>query len=533
MEHKHSVYDTDTHFVIVKDTREIRMESKPAPVIVQHDHNSERFSFVLDRWIDGHDMTLCNEVQVHYLNIDSATKETAKGVYSVDDIRVLDDENTVVCSWLISENATQYAGKLNFMIRFACIAADGTVLYRWNTGIYTDLSVASGYDNGEAVTADFTDILAQWKADLFGIGDTEEQRLLDVSAEQQAAIAAEGQKQIDAISGKGAAVLDSIPDEYEALSAMVDNNHRNKAGAIVLDAEGESIVVNDASEYPLMGLKVFGKSEQLKTNGYQLFNACGEQNNAFGTAEVSDNGRVITVTGTYYVSFTIALTAGETYYVNFKHSTNGGNYGIRFEYADNSISETLTNPFEFVPAKDVISIYLYSSTGEEKTVVYEDVQICKGNTALPWEEYSGGVASPSPEYPQDIVNIGDDGSVAVTVYGTNLLDYETWKQAGATYATATFADNGVILTTAEDRGDGFTNYTNKFSKVPCVPGVKYILTWEHSGANGMVYIFPNGNVDNMISVWTNEASQLEYIPPDGVEYFTFRVGVSAPGVTAT
>lgn len=263
MEHKHSVYDTDTHFTIAKDTRQITLESKEFPVIVQHDHNSERFSFDLPRYIDGHDMLLCNEIQVHYLNTDSATREAAKGVYTVKDIAVLDnDENTAVCSWLISENATQYAGKLNFMIRFACLADDGTVLYRWNTGIYSELTVVSGYDNGEAVIEDFPDILAQWKAELFGVGDTEEQRLLDVSAEQQAAIAAEGQKQLNVIAGKAAAVLDSIPDEYEAVSALTDRNHRNKAGAIVLDAEGESIVVNDASEYPLMGLKVFGKSTQ-------------------------------------------------------------------------------------------------------------------------------------------------------------------------------------------------------------------------------------------------------------------------------
>lgn len=251
MSHLHIVHDSDAHFTIDPITRVIINESKKATVI-QHDHNSEQFTFSIPK-VEGHDMSACNRVEIHYINIDATDKtKKATGVYEADDLKTSSDgSGNVTFSWLLSRNATQYAGSLNFLIRFACIT-DGVEEYAWNTAIFQSITVGSGmYNGGEEVIEPYLDVIAQWKNDLFGVGDTQEQRLLTVSAEQQAAIAA-----------KGAAVLDSIPDEYEALQAQANENTRIKAGAIVLVAEGKSIVVNDASDLPVMGLKLFGKSTQ-------------------------------------------------------------------------------------------------------------------------------------------------------------------------------------------------------------------------------------------------------------------------------
>lgn len=38
-----------------------------------------------------------------------------------------------------------------------------------------------------------------------------------------------------------------------------------------------------------------------------------------------------------------------------------------------------------------------------------------GSTAFPWEPYTGGQPSPSPDYPQEIVTAGSDGSIDITV----------------------------------------------------------------------------------------------------------------------
>lgn len=160
MEHKHGVYDSDTRFIINATTRQIRNEPNRKTVLIQHDHNSERFTFELPRHIEDHDMSMCNKVEVHYLNIDSKTKEQHSGLYTVDDLHLEDDK--VVCSWLISENATRLVGSLNFLVRFCCV--EGTVTtYAWNTAICKDISVSDGINADESFEAEYVDIIEQWK----------------------------------------------------------------------------------------------------------------------------------------------------------------------------------------------------------------------------------------------------------------------------------------------------------------------------------------------------------------------------------
>lgn len=181
MAHKHSVYDTDNHFRIDDETRQISTESGNA-VIMQFDHNSERFTFELPRKIDGHDMTQCDVIQVHYINIDAKTKDTSKDVYDVDDMQVSpNDEDVAILSWLIDGNATKYAGSLNFLIRFKC-TTDGVVDYAWATAIYKGLIVSDGIDNGEAVVEEYSDILEQWREELFTTGGATDEQVANAVA---------------------------------------------------------------------------------------------------------------------------------------------------------------------------------------------------------------------------------------------------------------------------------------------------------------------------------------------------------------
>lgn len=157
----HKVYDTDKLFSIDPVTRKIE-QSGLKNSIIQFDHNSERITFKLPRFIEGHDISLCNKVEVHYLNID-ATNASRKnsGFYEVDDLKIAEEE-TVTCSWLISRGATQLAGQLHFIVRFMCVA-DGIIEYSWNTGIYTSLAVSSGIDASEMFETEYADVIEQWK----------------------------------------------------------------------------------------------------------------------------------------------------------------------------------------------------------------------------------------------------------------------------------------------------------------------------------------------------------------------------------
>lgn len=179
MSHSSKIRDTDTHFIINPETRTISTASSGNNTLVQYDHNSERFTFEIPRHVDGHDMLESTEVRIHYRNKSTATMFQNNGVYLPDDLSVLgDDINTLAFSWLISCDATQNIGSLDFSIQFVCY--DGGVIdYAWNTGIYKDITVIESINNVAEFVADNTDELAMFKK---GIEDYVGAAMGDVSS---------------------------------------------------------------------------------------------------------------------------------------------------------------------------------------------------------------------------------------------------------------------------------------------------------------------------------------------------------------
>ena len=169
MTHKHGVFDSDTYFIINPITRQIRNEGSRKTTLIQYDHNSERFTFELDRYIEGHDMSLSNKVEVHFMNIDAVTKETHKDVYIADDLQISEtDKNKVICSWLVSSKATQLIGTLNFILRFCCLV-DGEITYAWSTAV-ASVNISQGINAGDSIVEEYSDVLEKWKAELFNAG---------------------------------------------------------------------------------------------------------------------------------------------------------------------------------------------------------------------------------------------------------------------------------------------------------------------------------------------------------------------------
>ena len=112
-------------------------------------------------------MSLCNAVQIHYINIASADKSNNyPGVYEVEDLQVSpDDDEIIIFSWLISSNATQFVGNLSFAIRFACISGEGIIDYAWSTAKHSNVYVTEGIYNSDVVDEEkYADILDQWSA---------------------------------------------------------------------------------------------------------------------------------------------------------------------------------------------------------------------------------------------------------------------------------------------------------------------------------------------------------------------------------
>ena len=163
MSHAHPVKDSDTAFTIDPITRKITSSSSKVS-LMQYDHDSEIFTFQIPKLIEGHDMSLCNKIEIHYTNIHKRTKQTSSDVYPVTDATVNGDNLTF--SWLVSGNATKYPGSLNFLIRFGCLEDNGTFSYLWHSDIFKNITISDGMSNTEVVAEDYSDILEQWRSEL-------------------------------------------------------------------------------------------------------------------------------------------------------------------------------------------------------------------------------------------------------------------------------------------------------------------------------------------------------------------------------
>lgn len=121
----------------------------------------------------------------------------------------------------------------------------------------------------------------------------------------------------------------------------------------------------------------------------------------------------------------------------------------------------------------------------------------------------------------------------IWVSSPNLLDFNTWANNVEIWSGTKAVSGNSITLTANER-DCHTAWQVGYSiaPIPCVAGRTYILEWEHSGADGYVYLFPSGQSDNLVMT-SAYARKLELTPADGVTFFTFRVGVMEANTTAT
>lgn len=161
MAHSHNEIIAATHFSIDATTRLITCTDEEKGKIVQYDHNSVVFNFEMPRYVAEHDMSLCDKIEIHFLNI--ANNTTNEGTATAQDITF--DEDKVIFNWHIKRSATMLNGNLNFIVKFSCLT--GTELeYEWNTEIYSGYIIEKGIHNTETVYEEYIDVLEEWKNEI-------------------------------------------------------------------------------------------------------------------------------------------------------------------------------------------------------------------------------------------------------------------------------------------------------------------------------------------------------------------------------
>lgn len=148
MGHTRLIADDDQMLRIDPESRKIEGRET---VVVQYDNNSERITFSIPRFVEGHDMSESN-VSVHF------DADGEAGSYDVDDVEP--DADKVRFSWLIRRSVTEFAGRVRFLVKFRCYDG-GNISYEWNTALCSLLKVVEGADNGGEIVEEYPDKLQE------------------------------------------------------------------------------------------------------------------------------------------------------------------------------------------------------------------------------------------------------------------------------------------------------------------------------------------------------------------------------------
>ena len=271
---------------------------------------------------------------------------------------------------------------------------------------------------------------------------------------------------------------------------------------------GNPAILNDSAKMALQGLTVYGRSNQTKTTGAQLFdlNNMPLMTNTGATVSRLDDGGFI-INGTpakqyeQYICVPIKLDAG-TYYISGGENKNGGVYAqIGINKADGTINWAYNRSFTVDGTEK--SLVFMIQTGSYTSYIdnYRVYPMLnKGTTALPWEPYTGAKASPSLEYPQEIT------SAKPELYFTdaNLLSYACCSSNGLT-AVKNANGSMTITGTATNNWANITelynelyltkgNYVFSIDKpIDVRVGIKHDRTYAHDGKNYSVARIMPGN----------------------------------------
>lgn len=372
-------------------------------ISVQGESYSQYISFMMDRYYDGVDITT-KSIWIHYELADGSGSESSP-------INVYYNDSNVRFGWIIPDQATQQAGDIKIGVWVTGTAPNTkNYLLKTETKIYT---IKNGLVPGSGITQPDQNWFEQFVSQMDNKVSTSQGYANDAQASKTAAAGSATEAAQSATAS--AQALQENKDYVESQKeTFVGYNKRETdlkyANALIGSASGTGRVsVGDAWEAPIPDLRISGESEQVSTTGAQLLQDSniypGFLTNANGTRTNDNNYRTVWLSlpaGTYTLSVpggvmivktvidgilnnsstSIADGAGYTCTL-----TQEGFLGISFRKQDSS--DYVTDP---------------------------QVMLNEGATAKPWEPYTGGKPSPSPDYPQPIISTG-----TVTT-GAQLLD---------------------------------------------------------------------------------------------------------------
>lgn len=183
------------------------------------------------------------------------------------------------------------------------------------------------------------------------------------------------------------------------------------------------LVLPNSLDAPLERLELGGKTEQLNTRGVNLWRSDSTVI-VSGVKYVMFDNPIQTGTYTLSAIFANDKSASESLFSFYNEQNQSVGGGTIKQGGRQSKKFTLTGK--------AVKVLFYASSEHDSsqgvTTTIKEIQLEKGTTATPYEPYTGGKPSPSPEYPQEIKNSGkwneekQKYEVDVKIIGKNLFD---------------------------------------------------------------------------------------------------------------
>lgn len=276
---------------------------------------------------------------------------------------------------------------------------------------------------------------------------------------------------------------------------------KNKSGAEISASGNPAIMSDSLKNNPMNEMKVFGWSKQETTTGAQLWdedNAISGHILADGTVQNANktNNEVIgdyqkvsgnNITLSYSVTVPETITSQSLWFAISCYDSEK-NFLKRKDFQRNSATglQKGNTTIELVENTEYIRISWRK---------YADgvLMASEGTEALPYEPYTGGQPSPSPDYPQQIVSAGSDGKIGVEVRGKNLFGLTGIRDNE--YLRIEKIENNTIYarpTNMNAESPGTTNYSNGWvdfsEKIKVISGILYTISLSYKAVQKMMEI---------------------------------------------
>jgi hypothetical protein len=405
----------DTTLVIDNYLRQIKIPKRITNLGVEHDDDVLTLNFKMPRYLDDIDLSKF-AIRINYINANGDSD-----AYTVDDSKKIVTTDHIRFSWLVGPTATAYKGVTTFIVCMTTMKTvdDKLVIDKEYNTTTASLPVLEGLEVDESVVTQYSDIIEQWKRELFDGADAKIQEIWNAS--QDAAEAG-----VSMITDKEKQVLQDLDENYPGYSevaAYAQEGIRTKADAIESTAEGTAISVSDSSDDHIRGLRVFGKTTQMSTTGknrLQHTMSPGDYIVQGVTFTVNDDGSVEcngTATNPATLSFVDYYLTEDIVVSGCPAGGDVHKYRITADiYKNNTYVQSVFDVGSGVTISAEVAdyirtnVFVYPGVTVSNLVVHPMIRLATSNNDA-YEPYSGGVASPSPDWPQELVNIENPTAV--------------------------------------------------------------------------------------------------------------------------